>query len=167
MLEPDQIISMLGLSPLPVEGGFFRQTYLAPERLSKKALPTRYKRDKSVSSAIYYLLFGDHFSAMHRLPTDEIYHFYLGDPVEMLLLHPDGTSEVVILGTDLVAEEWPQFVVPRGSWQGSHLLTGGRLALLGTTMAPAYDDLDFELGEREGLRRDYPNRIDLIKALTP
>jgi uncharacterized protein len=167
MLEPNQIISMLGLTPLPVEGGYFRQTYLAPERMSREALPERYDRDKSVCSAIFYLLFGDHFSAMHRLPTDEIYHFYLGDPVEMLLLHPERTSEVVILGTDLVAGQLPQFVVPRSTWQGSHLLSGGRLALLGTTMAPAYDNLDFELGNRGELQQNFPDRRDLINALIP
>jgi uncharacterized protein len=166
MLTPTQIISMLRLEPLPVEGGLFRQTYLAPETVMKEALPDRYNRDKQICSAIYYLLHEDHFSALHRLPTDEIYHFYLGDPVELLLLFEDGKSEVVVLGTDLAAGQSVQLVVPHGVWQGSHLIPGGRFALMGTTMAPAYDDLDFDLGDRQDLLHDYPERTTLIQALT-
>jgi hypothetical protein len=103
---------------------------------------------------------------MHRLQTDEVYHFYLGDPVELLLLKPEGASEVVLLGPDLEAGERPQAVAPRGAWQGARVRPGGRLALLGTTMAPAWEPDDFELGEREALTRQYPGRAELIRALT-
>ncbi|HXT35281.1 MAG TPA: cupin domain-containing protein [Chloroflexota bacterium] len=166
MLTPERLIELLHLIPLPVEGGYFRQTYLADQLVSRMALPSCYTHDKAFASAIYYLLHDDHVSAMHRLLTDEIYHFYLGDPVEMLLLYPDGSYAVHLLGSDLEAGHQVQFVVPSGVWQGSRILAGGRYALLGTTMAPAYDPSDFELGDRAALIGQYPGIASLITALT-
>jgi predicted cupin superfamily sugar epimerase len=119
-----------------------------------------------LGSAIYYLLHGSHVSALHRLLTDEIYHFYLGDPVELVLLYPDGTDEVRRLGNNLAAGERPQITVPRGVWQGSRLGRPGHFALLGTTMAPGYDPADFELGDRRRLLSSHPQRSDEIYALT-
>ena len=169
MLSADRIIELLDLQPLPIEGGHFRQSYRSGESVSGDALPARYQRKKQLCSAIYYLLTSDpdSFSAMHRLPTDEIYHFYLGDPIEMLLLGPDGTTELVQLGPDLLSGHQVQFVVPRGVWQGSRLVSGGRFALLGTTMAPGYDEQDYVAGEPTELIRRYPDRAQLIRSLTP
>ena len=84
------IIETLGLEPLPEEGGFYKETYRSGETIPKEALPCRYKKEKNFATTIYYLLTKETFSAIHRLPTDEVFHFYLGDPVTMLLLHPDG-----------------------------------------------------------------------------
>lgn len=166
MLNPSKIIELLDLEPLPVEGGYFRQSYLSTEMISQSSLPVRYKTDKPFGSTIYYLLYNDLFSALHRLPTDEIYHHYLGDPVEMLLLAPDGNSQTVVLGPDLVAGQNVQFVAPAGSWQGSHVQSSGSWALMGTTMAPAYGPEDFELGSRTALSQQYPDVRGLIEALT-
>ncbi len=168
MLTAQELIGRLGLAPLPVEGGHFRQTYLSDELLPAAALPARYGRAKPLSTAIYYLLTEepDSFSALHRLPTEEVYHFYLGDPVEMLLLQADGGSELAVLGPDLGTGQRVQLVVPRGVWQGSRLRAGGRFALLGTTMAPGYDVLDYEGGDREALIRRYPGLAERIRALT-
>jgi uncharacterized protein len=163
-LSAERLIELLGLEPLPLEGGYFRRTYLAPEAAG--GLPARYGGMRPLASAIYYLLHGEDFSALHRLQTDEVYHFYLGDPVEMLLLHPGAASETPTLGPDLLAGEHLQFVVPRGVWQGARLRPGGRLALLGTTLAPAWDPADFALGNRAELARLYPERADLIRTLT-
>jgi hypothetical protein len=167
-LTADQIVALLGLQPLPGEGGLFRQTYRAAEEIAAAAIPPRYGAPRRFATAIYYLLIDDpdSFSALHRLKTDEVYHFYLGDPVEMLLLHPDGRGERAILGQDLPAGQLVQFVVPAGAWQGSRVIHGGRYALLGTTMAPGYDPEDFELGARELLLKDYPDQATLIRALT-
>ena len=117
----EQLILRLGLRPLPREGGYFRETYRAADCLSAGALPSRYGRDKAASTAIYYLLTPDTFSALHRLPTDEVYNFYLGGPVEMLLL-ADGRGRTVLLGSDVLADQQPQVVVPHGVWQGSRLV---------------------------------------------
>ena len=167
MITAEEIIGVLKLRPLPVEGGLYRQTYVASEEIGAEALPTRYGRTKSLCTAIYYLLTDQpqSFSALHRLPTDEVYHFYLGDPVEMLLLHPEGRSEVIVLGPDLLAGQHVQHVVPAGVWMGSRVFEGGQFALLGTTMAPGYDDLDYEGGNAEELERQYPERASLIRQL--
>lgn len=163
-----ELIAALDLEPLPVEGGLFRQTYVADESLPAAALPTRYGADKPLSTLIYYLLTDDpdSFSALHSLPTDEIYHFYLGDPVEHLELHPDGSSERVILGHDVLDGQRVQHVAPRDSWQGSRLVEGGRFALMGTTMAPGFTEGDYLGGDRDQLIAAYPESEDLIRALT-
>jgi len=163
-----ELIEHLGLEPLPVEGGLFHQTYCAEEKIPRSALPARYRGDKPFGTAIYYLLTSDpdSFSALHRLPTDEVYHFYLGDAVEMLLLYPQGESRRVVLGQEILRGQQVQFVVPGGVWQGSRLIPGGRFALLGTTLAPGFDQTDYVGGEREELLRRYPDQVELIRALT-
>ena len=166
MYTANELIALLELEPLPIEGGFFRRTYTAAESLSAAALPARYGSPRDFCGAIYYLLGPGDFSALHRLRTDEIYHFYLGDPVELLMLQPDGSHSLHALGPDLRAGQVVQLVVPRGAWQGSRLLAGGGCALLGTTMAPAYEQDDFELGARDALAAAYPARAELIAALT-
>jgi predicted cupin superfamily sugar epimerase len=162
------LIETLGLRPLGGEGGWFRQTWVAAERLPASALPSRYGREKPAGTAIYYLLTDrpDGFSALHRLPTDEVYHFYLGDPIEQWLLHEDGSGERVVLGHDLAAGQRVQHVAPRGAWQGSRLVPGGRVALLGTTMAPGFDPLDFVPAVRAALVAAYPAHEDVVRALT-
>lgn len=159
------LIEKLGLIPLPEEGGYYRETYRSPETVPGSALPERYGGDKHMATAIYFLLTPDAFSALHRLPTDEIFHFYLGDPVTMLQLFPDGSARTVTLGNDILAGHCPQCVVPRGVWQGALLEKGGRFALLGTTMAPGFDVTDFELGRRSELLAHYQECADLIVRL--
>lgn len=162
------IIALLKLTPLPIEGGYFRETWRSPVTVSPGTLPLRYTSEKSLGSSIYYLLTSDRdsFSALHRLPTDEIYHFYLGHPVEMLLLGPQGVAERVCLGSNLEAGEHVQYVVPAGVWQGSRLFAGGDFALLGTTMSPAFDPSDYQPGLRSELMAQYPHHAASIQALT-
>ena len=168
MLTTEEITKLLKLKPLPIEGGLYRQTYVASEAIAAEALPERYGRAKSLCTAIYYLLTDQpqSFSALHRLPTDEVYHFYLGDPVEMLLLYPKRRSEVIVLGQDLLAGQHVQYVVPARVWQGSRLAEGGHFALMGTTMAPGFDEQDYKGSEREQLCAQYPKRADRIRRLT-
>src|SRR4051812_41662937 len=127
-MTAEQLITLLGLSPLPEEGGYYRETWRSGVTLTPATLPARYTSDRSLGTVIYYLLTGDRdcFSAMHRLPTDEVYHFYLGDPVEMLLLTPEGSGHRVTLGQNLVRGEQVQYIVPAGVWQGSRLMAGGK-----------------------------------------
>jgi len=164
----DDVIERLRLAPLPGEGGYFRQTWVAPERVSGTVLGERYSHPHPLGTAIYYLVTdtADGFSAMHRLPTDEVYHFYLGDPCEQLLLHPDGRSEVAMLGPDLATGQRVQHVAPRDAWQGTRLRDGGTWALLGTTMAPGFDAADYEPGDRATLCAAYPAVAELILKLT-
>ncbi len=165
MHSADEIIALLNLQPHPAEGGFFAETYRAAEAHAAAELPPRYGQPRAHSTCIYYLLKPGTFSALHRLKSDEIFHFYLGDPVEMLRLHPDGRGETVVLGPDLAEGQRPQTLVPRGVWQGSHLLPGGRFALLGCTVAPGFDYADYEHGRREALAAAYPKFSEMIAAL--
>jgi uncharacterized protein len=164
----EKLIKHLDLAPLQVEGGLFKQTYLSTEMIPVKVLESRYPEDKPINSAILYLLTAEmsSFSAMHKLPTDEIYHFYLGDPVELLQLYPDGSSEKVILGHDVLNGQRVQYNAPQGVWQGSHLVSGGQYALMGTTMAPAFTHDDYIGAEQADLIREYPHEAELIKQLT-
>lgn len=166
MTTVNAIKSLLNLRPHPEEGGYFEETYRSHQRITKVALPENYESDRPFATAIYYLLTPDTFSAIHRLPTDEIFHFYLGDPVEMLQLLPDGSGRMITLGPDILNGMYPQVIVLKGTWQGSRLLSGGKFALLGTTMSPGFEPADFESGQRDILVDSYPQFRDLITALT-
>ena len=161
------VIRLLDLKPHPVEGGYFRETHRTVDRVPGAALP-RHGADRSTGTAIYFLLTGDTVSEMHRLPGDEVFHFYLGDPVEMLQLHPDGTGRTLALGPDLLAGQVPQLVVPGGVWQGSRVVPGrSGFALLGATMAPGFDYADYATGARAELTDRWPAFAELIRVLTP
>jgi len=166
MLTADQIIILFNLKPHPKEGGYFAETYRSLEILSEKALPSRYKGLRSFGTAIYYLLTPETFSAVHRLQSDEVFHFYLGDPVEMLQLWPDGSGKVITIGSDILNEIQPQVVVPRGVWQGARLIKDGSFALLGTTVSPGFELEDYETGRRDELVKSYPQFRELIIPLT-
>jgi predicted cupin superfamily sugar epimerase len=164
-----ELIRFFDLQPLPVEGGLFRVTYRSPEMLPAGTQSERYgTAEKPFGNAILYMVTDDpdSFSALHRLPTDEIWHFYLGDPLEMTLLYPDGSSKQVLLGQDIFNGQYVQFVAPRDVWQGTRLVPGGRFALVGTTMAPGYTDNDYQAGDRAVLQQQYPQEFERIQRLT-
>ena len=165
-MDIEKLKQVLNLKPLPEEGGFYAETYRSNEKLARAALPTRYTGERHFGTAIYFLLTPDTFSAMHRLASDETYHFYLGDPVELLCLHEDGSGEIVTIGTEFERGMTPQFTVSRGTWQGSRLRPGGKFALLGTTMSPGFEFADFELGNRDALLERYPKFSETIRQLT-
>jgi len=165
-LTAADVIALLGLRPLEGEGGYFAETYRSGHTLDAATLGGQYGGDRTAKTAIYYLVTPTAFSALHRLAGDEVYHFYLGDPLDLTLLQPDGRVETIRLGPDLRAGERPQAVAPGGSWQGSALAPGGSWALVGTTMSPGFHIDDFELGDRAALQTEYPEAADLIARLT-
>lgn len=163
-----KIIEALRLEPHPVEGGYFRETYRSSGWISAGALPPGYEArgNRSFGTAIYFLLTPDTMSEMHRLPTDEVFHVYLGGPARMLQLFPDGRGREVLLGTDVLAGHEPQVVVPGGVWQGTCLEPEVDFVLLGATMAPGFDYADYESGHREDLVARFPSHAGLITRLT-
>ena len=167
MTGAGEIIKKLGLALHPAEGGYYRETYRSEEVIPRGSLPPRYGADKSCSTAIYYLLTPESCSLLHRLKTDEIIHFYLGDPVTMLQLSPEGGGRVIVLGADLGSGQEVQVVVPRGTWMGMCMPAAGEFALMGATVAPGFDFSDYEGGMRSDLIRKYPGFKDLIFRLTP
>ena len=156
---PEDLIARLGLKPHPEEGGWFAETYRAGE-IATAAGP------RAVATQIDYLLTPETLSAMHKVAHDEMFHFYLGDPVEQLRLFADGRSEWVTLGSDVLAGQAVQSLVPAGVWQGARLLPGGRFALMGCTVAPGFDFADYAHGARDDLIARWPEAAAGITALT-
>jgi predicted cupin superfamily sugar epimerase len=165
-MTAEKLKSLLNLVPLSIEGGYFVETYRSPEMISPESLPGRYSSQRSVGTAIYYLLEPGTFSEIHRVASDEIFHFYLGDPIEMLRLWPDGSGKRVLIGTDVEKGMATQVVVPHGVWQGARLVAGGKFALLGCTVSPGFEYADYESGSRSHLCEAYPEHRDVIYALT-
>jgi predicted cupin superfamily sugar epimerase len=159
-MTADEIKALLRLVPHPIEGGSFRRTYTSPGTVE---LPRGLRPQ---GTAIYYLLEAGTFSEMHVLDSDEIFHFYLGDPVEMLQLHPDGSSAVFTLGPDLAAGQHVQLVVPAGVWQGTRLIGDGQVALLGCTVTPGFDFADYRNASYAKLAEKWPGETERIRALT-
>jgi predicted cupin superfamily sugar epimerase len=187
MTTAQQIIDFFGMKPLPNEGGFYIETYRCREKIAQTGLPAprvllspaastcverrRGKQDSSggdrnLSTAILYLLTPDTISALHRVKSDEIFHFYLGGSATMLQRHLDSSSEITILGQDIFSGHHVQVIVPQNTWQGCFLNPGGKFALMGTTVAPGFEFADFEPADREELLKQYPTHRDLIIRLT-
>jgi predicted cupin superfamily sugar epimerase len=154
------VVTALGLAPHP-EGGFFRETFRAPLTVSASQGP------RAASTAIYFLLPAGSFSALHRVRSDEVWHHYDGDPVELYTLHDDGDGEarVVRLGRDLARGDRPQVVIPAGVWQAA-VPVGKRFALCGCTVAPGFDFADFDMPSRAEMLRRFPAVRELIERLT-
>ena len=167
MPTAQELIALLHLQPHPKEGGFFRETYRAPDRFAAAQLPARYGGERTAGTAIYYLLTPTTVSALHRLASDEVFHFYLGSPVRMLQLDPAGHSKEIILGPDLWSGQQVQVLAPRGVWQGSTLEPGGGFALLGCTVAPGFEFSEFELADVGALQRAHPQHAETIARLGP
>lgn len=166
-MTAENIKRLLGLVPHPREGGWYVRTYESHEILSPSSFPdARFAGPRRTGTAIYYLLEPNTFSEMHRLKSDEVFHFYAGDSVEMLQLHPDGAGKIVRIGARMDVGERPQVVAPRNVWQGSRLVAGGRWALLGCTVSPGFEFEDYESGDGEHLAAGWPEHRALILALT-
>jgi predicted cupin superfamily sugar epimerase len=156
--EVAALIAHYGLTPLPAEGTWFVSTWR-----SATSLP-----DGTPHGTAMIGLYTDDppsRSLFHRLPVDEVWHFYGGDPLRLILLRPDGSSEDVTMGSRVLAGEHVQLVVPAGTWQAGHLAPGGRYALFGCTMAPGFTGAMYEGGTREALLARYPERAADIEWL--
>jgi predicted cupin superfamily sugar epimerase len=159
-----KIAQTLKMTPHP-EGGYYAETYRSDESLSAESLPARYGSPRPFSTAICYLLAPGDIARIHRIKSDEIFHFYAGSPVELLILLPGGTGRVEILGNDVENGQRPQIVIPMNAWQGGRVRDGG-WALMGTTVAPGFEYTDWELAARADLLKSYPGYAGIIAKLT-
>ena len=158
-------IDKLQLEPHP-EGGYFRQTYRSELLIAQEGLPPGFGAPRAASTAIYFLLEGKNFSAFHRLRSDELWHFYAGSPLLIHVIEPDGKRSTISLGTNLEVEQVPQSVVRAGCWFASHVWDWKSWVLVGCTVAPGFDFLDFELAKRADLLASFPQHGEIIRKLT-
>jgi uncharacterized protein len=164
-------VTALQLQPHP-EGGYFRETYRASEGISLAALPTRFQAGSSgapsraFSTAIYYLLEAGQFSALHRIKSDEFWHFYAGTGLTVEIIDPQGQHSQLHLGANPTQGQVFQGVVMAGCWFGAAVSEAQGYALVGCTVAPGFDFCDFEMGERQHLLAAYPHHHELIHRFT-
>jgi uncharacterized protein len=164
-LSVAKIVERLQLSRHP-EGGWFRESYRASEAIAADALPTRFGAGRSFCTGIYFLLERGDISALHRIKSDELWHFYAGSGLTVQVIDPDGEYRALKLGQDLAGGESFQAMVPAGSWFGAEVSGPGAYALVGCTVAPGFDFADFEMGKREELLADFPGLQEVILRLT-
>ncbi len=157
-------IDALALQPHP-EGGFFREVYRATDMVEPTGTLRRFGGARSVCTSIFYLLEAGDFSAFHRIKSDETWHFYAGGPLKLHILH-GGCHLSVTIGSDVWSGHHLQYVVPAGAWFASAPLTGTNYSLLGCTVSPGFDFVDFEMAERSELVRHYPEHSELVTKFT-
>ena len=154
-------IKKLNLESHP-EGGYFKETYRSPISTDYK----NFKGPRNVSTGIYFMLTRGNFSAFHRIKSDEMWHFYSGDSLNVYVIYPEGKLEVIKLGLDLDSGQQPQAVVPAGCWFASRVVDDGDFSLVGCTVAPGFDFNDFEMAERQELIEEFPQHREIIFELT-
>lgn len=157
-------IEKLNLSLHP-EGGYYSETYRSEEKIKEGCLPEHFKGARHFSTAIYFLLEGRYFSSFHRIRSDEVWHFYYGDPLNIYVIQQDGHLDVIRLGNDPEDGSVFQTVVKAGCWFASKPVLPGGYSLVGCTVAPGFDFADFELAEKEKLTAEFPKHAELIAAL--
>jgi predicted cupin superfamily sugar epimerase len=159
------IIEQYRLQPHP-EGGLFAETYRSSGHIPQAALPEEFAGERDFSTAIVYLLEEDDFSALHRLRQDEIWHFYLGGALRLVMIAPDGKFSEIILGRNGAAGELVQAVVPAGCWFGAKPTAGAVFSFVGCTVAPGFDFADFDLAERPDMLTRFPDLETAILSFT-
>ena len=162
MSKAEQLIKKYSLQPHP-EGGWYKQTYKSKEFIPSTALPERFDGERVFSTAIYFLLERGNFSAFHRIKSDECWHFYAGDALNIYIIDITGELKVVTLGKD--DEQHFQYVVPANSWFASQPVAGSEFSFVGCTVAPGFEFDDFELADAKSLSLLYPQHASIIKEL--
>ena len=158
---PQDYVDNLNLIPHP-EGGFYKETYRGNDTVELAS----FEGPRNVCTGIYYLLEHGHFSAFHRIKSDEMWHFYDGTDLSVYVIYPDALLRVIRLGRNIKEGEVLQAVVPAGCWFASRVEQKEGFALAGCTVAPGFDFQDFEMAERKALVKEYPQHKTLITQLT-
>ncbi len=161
----EKIIKDLDLQPHP-EGGYFKETYRSTGEIDQNSMGDAYKGNRNYSTCIYFMLTSNTFSAFHKINQDEIWHFYDGSPVKIHMINDNGEYSKVILGRNFNNGENPQFVVPGNCWFAAHVEIEDSYTLVGCTVAPGFDFMDFVLPKRVELLSKFPEHHDIINQLT-
>ena len=164
MFTIEQLVDFYQLKPHP-EGGFYKETYRSKESISQQSLPDRFVGERSFSTAICFLLPAGHFSAFHRIKSDELWHFYAGEALHIYVIDEEGAFITINLGADILNGETMQAVVPAGCWFASRPVKSTGYCFVGCTVSPGFDFADFELSRAEELTQIYPEHKELINSL--
>jgi len=158
-------IETLKLKPHP-EGGFFTEIYKSDEKINSRCLPARYKGSRSFSTSIYFLLKGDQISYLHKVKSDELWHFYDGCSIKLNIIDEKGNLSTLLLGRNLTGGEILQAVVENNCWFCAELTDKSSFSLVGCTVSPGFEFDDFEIGKRDELLTRFPQHNKLIKKFT-
>lgn len=164
MLTVQQLVQLYNMQPHP-EGGYYKETYRSAEKISQAALPQRFVEERFFSTAIYFLLEQGNFSAFHKIKSDECWHFYAGEMLEVFVIHHNGELEIVKLGADISKRETFQYVVPAECWFASRPAKESSFCFVGCTVSPGFDFADFELAKANELIKIYPAHEEVIRSL--
>ena len=156
-------ITRFNLQPHP-EGGWYAETYRSSE--STNQLPERFAGPRNFSTAIYFLMPGNSFSAFHRIKSDELWHFYDGDMLEVFVIDEQGAMQIIRLGRDTANGEVFQATVRAGLWFASRCSVKDGFSLVGCTVSPGFDFADFEMANRAELLKQYPRHSQYVNELT-
>lgn len=165
-ITAEDLVALYGMQPHP-EGGFYKETYRAKGLISQRALKDGHAGNRNYSTAIFYLLPKGTRSRLHRLKSDELFHFYLGGPLVLVKISPDGRVEKVRLGHDVASGCQLQHVIPAGTWFGAYPEPSSEFCLIGCTVAPGFDFADFEVGDKADLLNRFPDAAQVIETLIP
>lgn len=164
-MKVDLLVKELGLIPHP-EGGYYKETYRSPFLVAQQCLPNEFTGERNIATGIYFLIEKGNFSALHKIKSDETWHFYYGDALEVIEINKDGILKTTRIGSDLLEGETFQYTVKAHTWFGSRVIEGGSMSLVGCTVYPGFNFNDFELAKREDLIKDYPQHLEIITELT-
>ncbi len=164
MITAQELIEEYKLMPHP-EGGYYRESYRSETILSQSALPKGFKGDRVSSTAIYFLLEQGNFSAFHRIKSDECWHFYCGDPLNVYVIDKEGDLITFTLGANIKLGQYFNFTVPANCWFASRPLKESSFSFVGCTVAPGFDFEEFELAKADELRKEFPQHESIIREL--
>lgn len=165
MIQASTLVKKLDLQPHP-EGGYFKEVYRSDELIKTEGLPERYSSERCFGTSIYYMLEGEHFSAFHKLQSDETWHFYLGSPIVLHLISSEGNYSKIILGKNITEDEILQYTIPKETWFSAEVKDRNTYSLVGCTVAPGFDFKDFQFGKRDELMKLLPSQSDIISKFT-
>ena len=159
----EELIEQFSLVAHP-EGGFYKETYRSAEIIEYNS--SDFPNNRNYSTAIYFLIEKNNFSALHRIKSDELWHFYDGDALEVIEIDLKGNLIRTQIGRDISNGQTYQYMVKAGHWFGSRVLHGGEFSFVGCTVSPGFDFNDFEMAKRNQLITLFPQHEQLIKELT-
>jgi uncharacterized protein len=149
-----------------IEGGWYTEAYRSALTFTKEQLPAAFGSERNACTHIYFLLDKKGYSAFHRIKSDELWHFYAGDPLIIYEIDEEGKMKEHLLGNDIEKEQSLFCTIKEGNWFGSKVADGGEYVLAGCTVAPGFDFNDFELADKKLLLAAYPHYAKQINQLT-